>query len=45
MGTEMRWKRWRDQVIEPETVGRLRTIGGDYLNFWYCSSIPVIWIV
>lgn len=31
MGTEMRWKRWRDQVIEPETVGKLRTTGGALL--------------
>jgi hypothetical protein len=33
MGTEMRWNKWRDQVIEPETVGKFLTMGGPLLNF------------
>lgn len=42
MGTEMRWNRWRDQVMEPDTVGKLRTIGGLDLDLWYCSSMETI---
>jgi hypothetical protein len=42
MGVEALWKRWRDHVMEPETMGRFLTIGGLDRFFWYSSSI--FWI-
>jgi len=37
MGVDARWNRWRDQVIEPDTMGRFLTMGG-FMNFFLNSS-------
>lgn len=39
MGVDALWKRWRDQVMEPETMGKFLTMGGLIIFFLYSSSI------
>ena len=42
MGVDALWNKCLDHVIEPDTMGRLRTMGGLVRFFWYSSSIFVI---